>query len=61
MSDDVVQRLRVWLTKCRRHAQAPPATEVGDFISLAIAEIVKLRAKVERLSASIEHQTVTVV
>jgi hypothetical protein len=51
MDDDPLRRLRIWLTKCRRHAQAPSATEIGDMIGLAVGEIERLRAKVERMQA----------
>ena len=49
MNDDPLPRLRVWLTKCRRHAQAPSATEIGDMIGLAVGEIERLRAVVDQL------------
>jgi hypothetical protein len=49
MSDDVVQRLRVWLVRCRRHVHPPSVTEIGDTLSLAIAEIQRMRGKVEWL------------
>jgi hypothetical protein len=49
MNADPLQRLRVWLVRCVRHAQGPTAGQAADMIGLAIGEIVRLRAVVERL------------
>jgi hypothetical protein len=49
MTDDPLPRLRVWLVKCQRHAQAPSTSEIAAITLLAIAELERMRGVVERL------------
>src|ERR1700722_4171767 len=48
MNNDPLRRLRIWLVRCRRHAQAPPASEVGDMLSPENLEIREPRGRGSR-------------
>lgn len=59
MTDDPLPRLRVWLVKCQRHAQAPSTSEIAAIISLTIAELERMRGVVERGEDQKLEQVVT--
>ncbi len=49
MNDDVLRRLRIWLVSAGATLRRRQPARSGDMLSLCIAEIERMRAKVERL------------